>query len=75
MKCKKWISQKHQYEECEISDNCSLFEVDMDKEIDCCSCGKKIKFGDGFTSRVYHNNFGFGYVECEECYDKHRGLV
>ena len=43
MKAKKWIDNEHRYVDCEISDNCSIYEEDMDKEVDCCCCGKKIK--------------------------------
>lgn len=68
MKAKKWIDEKHCYVDCEISDNCSIYEEDMDKEVDCCCCGKKVKFGDTYTSRHYHTSFGMGYAECEKCY-------
>ncbi len=70
MKARKWISEKHHYEDCEISDNCSLFETDMDKEVECVCCGKKVKYGDTYVSKIYHNRVGLGYAECEKCYFK-----
>ena len=50
------------------ADGASFFEDDMNKEISCCQCGKKIKFGNSYTSRTIHTEVGFGYAECEDCY-------
>lgn len=44
----------------------------MDEVIPCAECGKKILYGDGYTSRKIHNVSGMGYVVCERCYDKER---
>ena len=42
----------------------------MDEEITCAECGKKMLYGDGYTSRKIHTVSGIGYVVCERCYDK-----
>ena len=31
-----------------------------------------MEYGDGYTSRTIHTINGFGYVVCEDCYDKER---
>lgn len=64
----KWIEKEKKYVPYELPEGASTYEDDMDKEVSCCSCGKKIKFGDCYTSRHIHTNKGFGYAECEDCY-------
>ena len=49
---------------------CSIYESDLDTIVNCIECGKKIKFGDSFTSMEYHTEIGFGYAVCEHCYNK-----
>lgn len=44
---------------------------DLDEEVNCVCCGRPIKFGDGYSSRVFHTSAGFGYCECETCYNSH----
>lgn len=41
MKAKKWIDKKQCYVDCEISDNCSIYEKDMNKEVDAVVVVKK----------------------------------
>lgn len=47
-----------------------LICYDMDTVINCAQCGKEVKFGDCFTSMEIHNDAGFGFSVCEDCYDK-----
>ncbi len=67
-KALKWIGDK--YIACELPDECTTYESDMDKEVMCCTCGHRLKFGDCYTSRTYHDTNGFGFAECENCYFK-----
>lgn len=69
---RKWNYEKKEYEPYEIPAHWfpSLFETDMDAEVTCPQCGKKIRFGDGYTSREIHNAFGMGYAVCRSCYDE-----
>lgn len=62
----KWIGDK--YVPYELPVGASLYETDMDKEISCCKCGRKVKYGDTYTSREIHTDLGIGYAECEDCY-------
>lgn len=50
--------------------NISMIENDMDTVVNCCSCGKKLKYGDSYTSMNVQSELGFGYAECGECYFK-----
>ncbi len=67
----KWNYQKHQYEPYNIPDNwnCTTYCDDMDEIVNCPHCGKKIKYGDSYTSLEIHTDIGFGYAVCEKCYD------
>ena len=69
-KVQKWDFKNHYYEDELIDDKCSLYEKDMDKVVKCSNCNKEIRFGDCYTSRQYHNDYGFGYAVCEECFEK-----
>lgn len=72
LKIKKWNYETHKYDDYEVPDewNCKTFSFDMDEIINCPHCGKKIKIGDSYTSLELHNDFGFGYAVCDECYKK-----
>lgn len=72
MNIDKWNCKKHIYEKQQIPDNwnCKTYSSDMNEIVNCPHCGKEIKFGDGYTSLEFHTGMGFGYVVCEECYDK-----
>lgn len=71
-KVDRWNEFTEQYEPVEIPDNwnVSQFSMDMDAPINCIHCGKPMTYGEGYTSRRYHDNHGFGYMECEDCYNE-----
>ena len=70
MKARKWIEKEKKYIDYELPEGATLCETDMNKQISCCSCGKKILYGNSYTSLTIHTIGGFGYVECQECYEK-----
>ena len=72
MKAKKWNPKTREYHDYELPKNASvgLLSNDMDKEITCARCGKKMLFGDGYRSRQIHTEYGFGYAVCEKCSEK-----
>lgn len=37
--------------------------------IDCAECGCELAFGESYTSRLIHNELGFGYAVCARCYE------
>lgn len=69
MLVKKFNEMTKEYEYYNIPDDwyCPLYLNDMDAEINCARCGKKILFGDGYTSRQIHNSHGLGYSICMDC--------
>lgn len=71
-KLQRWREINHRYEPHLVPDewNVKTYSDDMDERVNCARCGKKIKFGDSYTSRQIHNGFGFGYAVCPECYEE-----
>ena len=72
MKAEKWNYKKQKYEDVEINDNCPLYEMDLDRIINCANCEREVKYGETYTSRKYHNQYGLGYPVCPECYAEER---
>ena len=73
MLLQKWNYEKHKYEPHIVPDdwNCQSFSDNMKEIINCPHCGKKLEFGDAYTSLEIHTQVcGFGYGVCEECYEK-----
>ena len=66
----KWNNKEHTYEPYEIPDdwNCKTYSNDMEEVINCPHCGRKLKYGDSYTSLEIHTDMGFGYGVCEKCY-------
>lgn len=67
---RKWNNKEHTYEPYEIPDdwNCKTYSNDMEEVINCPHCGRKLKYGDSYTSLEIHTDMGFGYGVCEKCY-------
>lgn len=72
MKLQKWNYKTHIYDPYEVPDewNCPLIVENLDQEINCTGCGKKVVYGLCYTSKTIHTDIGFGYPVCEECYSK-----
>ena len=68
----KWDFEGREYRPYEIPDGlyCPLSLSSMNTVINCASCGKKLVFGDSYTSRCIHNAAGLGYAVCAACHDK-----
>ena len=66
----RWDHNTEKYEPVEIPDdwNVKMYSDNMDEIINCPNCGKEFPYGEGYTSRRYHNKYGMGYMECEDCY-------
>lgn len=47
-----------------------MYSENMQEHIDCTNCGNELLFGDGYTSKTIHNDFGLGYPVCEKCYEQ-----
>lgn len=69
-KMQKWNAEKGEYEPYSVPEgwDCPLFCADMQRVVNCASCGKEILYGDCYTSQEIHNTMGLGYAVCPECY-------
>ena len=67
---RRWNYLTHQYEKHIVPDDwhVTLYETDMNKQVNCACCGKQITHGDAYCSMEIHTHLGFGYDVCEECY-------
>lgn len=72
MKAQKWNFKTRKYYDYELPEGACLYGENMDQDIACAQCGRKMKFGDGYTSRQIHTKYGFGYKVCKKCYEKER---
>lgn len=68
----KWDYATHSYYDCIFPKdwNVKLYCESFDEIISCAGCGKKLCYGDCYTSKEIHNSIGLGYPVCEECYSK-----
>lgn len=73
MVIRKWNENKKDYDVVKIPDswNVPLHCKNMDEIVNCVNCGCKMKCGDGFTSKRYHNIKGMAYSECRKCFDEY----
>ena len=71
MTLSKWNNEKRIYEPYEVPNdwNVITYSSDMNEMVNCPHCGKRLTFGDCYTSREFYRN-GFGYAVCEDCYYK-----
>lgn len=65
---RKYDLETGQYEDYTLPEGSTYYEDDMSKDIACAECGKKIKYGMSYTSRIIQNDAGFGYAVCMDCY-------
>ena len=45
------------------------YSDDMDEPCACARCGKRVTFGECYTSQQIHTYFGIGYAVCPECHE------
>lgn len=70
----KWNYEKREYEKYEVPEDwkCYLYSSDMERKINCAACGREVIYAEGYTSFEIHNQMGFGYIVCDECYEKEK---
>lgn len=69
----RWNYKTREYDPYEIPADwdVKMFSIDMEETVSCASCGKKIKYGDCYTSmEIHEQKFGFGYAVCDKCYEE-----
>ena len=66
----KWNWEKKEYDKYYVPKEwvMILFSNDMEVKVNCAQCGKVLEYGQCYTSLEVHNNHGFGFGVCEECY-------
>ena len=72
IKIQKWNPDRHCYEPHPYPGewNVGFFSTDLDEFINCAQCGKKLPYGDAFTSRELYNGSGmFGMAICPKCHE------
>lgn len=66
----KWSFRTLQYEPFESPAKLlMLYSEDMEAEVDCANCGKRMDYGDSYTSTTIHTVIGLGYPVCEHYYE------
>jgi hypothetical protein len=45
------------------------YSDDMDEPCACARCGKRVTYGECYTSMQIHTYFGIGYAVCPECHE------
>jgi len=70
MRLRKWNVRTGGYEPYDIPGewNVRYFSEDMSETVNCARCGRKMKYGDGFKSRLIHTEMGYGYCVCDDCF-------
>lgn len=70
MKARKFNFKTRRYTEYELPQFAKMYTPNMNEFIPCAQCGKRIRYGDSYTSLQIHNEMGLAYPVCHECYDK-----
>ena len=67
----KWNFNTREYEPYNVPAdwNCKTYSADMDEIVNCPHCGRQVTFGECYTSRQIHTEYGTGYAVCESCYE------
>lgn len=68
MRARIWDDRKREYDTYKLPEGASKYESNMNKIVSCACCGKKIIYGNTYTSHKIHDQTGFGYAVCGECY-------
>ena len=67
---RKWNETTRKYESYTVPDewHVSTYEADMSTMVNCCQCGRRLPFGETYTSLQVQTPVGFGYGVCAGCY-------
>lgn len=65
----RWDGTKYVPYEIPFRYNCVTYSPDTDEIVNCISCFKTLPYGETYCSHQYHDRNGFGFAECEECYN------
>lgn len=66
---RRWDEWRGVYAPWLASMKVTLYEDDMDAPCNCARCGKRVTFGECYSSHQIHTTFGMGYAVCPECHE------
>lgn len=67
----RWDKEKKEYGIVQIPDGSCSYCDDMNETVSCAHCGKKLKYGESYTSlELYGASRMFGLAVCGDCYEK-----
>lgn len=68
---KKYNYIIHEYEDYKIPDDWNVpLLTDLEDIVNCPHCGKRLNYGDTYTSLEIHSDYGLGYGVCSNCYNE-----
>ena len=67
---KLWRFFDKVYVPAQVDDRCKTYSNDMSEIVVCPNCNKELRFGDCYTSRRWHSDYGIAYAVCEKCYEE-----
>lgn len=65
----RWVPARSEYRDWHVPDGASVSAADFSTAVECAECGCWLAFGESYTSRLIHNDLGFGYAVCPRCYE------
>lgn len=65
----RWEPLRSEYRDWHVPDSASVSAADFSTAVECAECGCWLAFGESYTSRLIHNELGFGYAVCARCYE------
>lgn len=65
----RWVPARSEYRDWHVPDGASVSAADFSTAVECAECGCWLAFGESYTSRLIHNELGFGYAVCPRCYE------
>ena len=66
----KYNAKTDRYDPYDLPEGASCYESDFNNIVACAECGRKMTYGEGYTSLLIYTECGLGYSVCPSCYKK-----
>ena len=74
MKAKYWDESTRSYLPVKVPDGCTTYEVDKESMVTCPGCGRRVMYGNCFTSKRFYTSDGLlAFSVCPVCHGKECG--
>lgn len=74
MKAKYWDESTCSYLPVKVPDGCTTYEVDKESMVTCPGCGRRVMYGNCFTSKRFYTSDGlWAFSVCPVCHGKECG--